>query len=399
MRASIVRFGAWVMLPALALLVLAGCWDRKELNDLALVTAAAIDRTEDDAIVLSVQLFVPRAGMSNQMGSIGTSGGDDMTVVRSAKGKTIAAAMSRLQERFPRKIFWGHSEALIFGESTAKSGIRELVDFFLRFPQPREHANVFVSKGEAKKILELLPPIERNQAEALRELSRSRVGLRITLMDLAEMLISDPGHAVLPLLAILPPPEGKGPQQTIANITGTAVFREDRLIGTLNQQLSRGLLWLRDEIRYSVVTFSPEGSDGYLSFYLLRSHTKLVPRIEGERWSMTVKIRTENDVIENTTALDLLEPDVTRKLEAELERAIERRVGQALERLQHVLRTDVMGFADAFHRKYPREWRKVRDRWDKKLPEVEVGVEVDANILRPGESGSIVTRSGNGKRP
>jgi len=114
---------------------------------------------------------------------------------------------------------------------------------------------------------------------------------------------------------------------------------------------------------------------------------------------MTVKIRTENDVIENTTALDLLEPDVTRKLEAELERAIERRVGQALERLQHVLRTDVMGFADAFHRKYPREWRKVRDRWDKKLPEVEVGVEVDANILRPGESGSIVTRSGNGKRP
>jgi hypothetical protein len=40
----------------------------------------------------------------------------------------------------------------------------------------------------------------------------------------------------------------------------------------------------------------------------------------------------------------------------------------------------------------------VRDRWDEKLPEVEVRVEVDAKILRPGESGSMITRPGDGNR-
>ena len=398
MSASIIRLGARVCLPAIALLSLAGCWDRKEINDLAIVTAAAIDRTEKGAIELSVQVYVPRSGDGAQLGKSGSTGGDERTLVRSATGKTVSEAMSRLQERFPRKIFWGHAEAYIIGEATAKSGIRELVDFFLRFSQPREHANLFVARGEAKKILELIPPLERNQSEVLREMSRSKVGLHTTLKDLAEMLIGDAGNAVLPMLTILPPAEGKDKRLTIAYISGTAVFRGDKMIGALSRPLSRGLLWLRDEVRYSVVTLSPKDSDGYVSFYLLRSHTRLVPRIEGDRWSMTVKVRTEDDVIENTTELDLLDPDVTRKLETELGRMIGRRIEQTLERLQHEMKTDVMGFADAFHRKYPREWRKVRDRWDEKLPEVEVRVEVDAKILRPGESGSMIIRPGDGNR-
>ena len=57
MRASIIRFGVRVCLPAFALLSLAGCWDRKEINDFAIVTAAAIDRTKKGAIELSVQAY------------------------------------------------------------------------------------------------------------------------------------------------------------------------------------------------------------------------------------------------------------------------------------------------------------------------------------------------------
>jgi len=230
-------------------------------------------------------------------------------------------------------------------------------------------------------VLELIPPLERHQAEVLRELSESKVSLHVTLKDLAEMLVGDAGDAALPYLTTLPPPVGKGQQHTIAYIAGTAVFRDDRMIGTLNQQKTRGLMWLRDEIKFSVVTLSPEEADGFISFYLLRSRTKWLPRIEGDRWSMTVEITTEDDVVENTTSLDLLDPEVTRALEAELEREIVRRIELTLKQVQQEMKVDIVGFAEIFHRRYPREWRKVQDRWDEKFPEVEVRVEVDAKIF------------------
>ena len=39
------------------------------------------------------------------------------------------------------------------------------MDFLLRHPEPRGRAYLYVSEGEAKEILELVPNIERYSAE------------------------------------------------------------------------------------------------------------------------------------------------------------------------------------------------------------------------------------------
>lgn len=38
---------------------LSGCWDRTEITDLAIVTAASIDKKDNNQIELSVQVFIP----------------------------------------------------------------------------------------------------------------------------------------------------------------------------------------------------------------------------------------------------------------------------------------------------------------------------------------------------
>ena len=119
MKMMISRCGKWILLLCLGIvsLPLAGCWDRKEINDLALVTAAGIDKTDEEMIELSVQVFVPRSGGGGQLGQTGGTGSGPQSLVRSAAGKTVAEAMARLQERIPRTIFWGHTEVFIFGEA------------------------------------------------------------------------------------------------------------------------------------------------------------------------------------------------------------------------------------------------------------------------------------------
>ena len=43
-----------------SILFLSGCWDRVEVNDLAIVTATAIDKRDDNQIELSIQIFIPK---------------------------------------------------------------------------------------------------------------------------------------------------------------------------------------------------------------------------------------------------------------------------------------------------------------------------------------------------
>ncbi len=365
-------------------LVLTGCWDREEVNDLALITAAGIDKNSDNKIKLSVQVFIPKqsGGGMQEMG--GSDGGK--TLVRSAEGITLADAMAKLQERIPRRIFWGHDEVFIFGEKLAKEGIRDHVDFLMRHPEIRARAYMFVSKKEAKDILGLLPPLERSSSEVLREMARAKIGLDVTLIELDQMLSSEVEAAAMPWVEVLPP-EASGQNEkksTIPYITGTAVFKKDKMIGHIDSQATRGVLWLRNEIRSAVATVKPKGADGFISMVLLRANTTLDPTIADGQWKITLKGETEDDVVQNSTTLKIMNPDISRMLENELRAKIDHHVRAALDQVQKKMNADILGFADAFHRKYPDEWSRVKDRWEEIYPNIEVQVAVKPAVRRPG---------------
>ena len=172
-----------------------------EINDLAIVTGAAIDQKENDQIELSIQVFIPKA-LSSGGGQGGGSGGRKITYTASQTGKNISDALSKLQGKFPREIFWGQCKVFIFGEKLAKKGIQKQMDFLLRHPEPRGRAYVFISEGKAKSILELEPNLERYSAEVLRGILNYRIGMQITIQDIDEMLTGIAQAASIPYVKI-----------------------------------------------------------------------------------------------------------------------------------------------------------------------------------------------------
>jgi spore germination protein KC len=373
----------------MCLLLLSGCWDRVEVNDLALVMGAGFDITEGKNIELSVQVFIPRAGGSNQKGMNGggDGGGGAVTLVRSANGVSIADAMSKLQEKLPRKMFWGHVDIFVLGEKLAKEGIRDHVDFIMRAPQPRGRASVFVSKGTAKQTLEYIPPLERSSAEMLKEMSKLKIGMYVSVNDLSQMLSGDTGAATLPWIEIIPmAQEGQLPY-----VKGTAVFKKDKMVGQIDDKVTRGVLWLRNEIDKAVISFTPKDDKGVVSFYPVRSRTQLIPHIQNDKWSVTAKIETQESLIQNATNLDIMNPKIIKALTGQLEEEIEKRINMALSQGQKKMKVDIFDFAGVFHSKFPKEWKKVKDQWDEKFSEVEVKIEVTSKIIRPG----MITSGGN----
>ena len=377
------RFKKMVILLIIMTPIMSGCWDRVEINDLAIVTAAAIDKKDNDQIELSIQVFIPKS-LSSGGGQGGPGqGGTNTTLVRSAIGSNISDALSKLQSKIPRKIFWGQCKVFIFGEKLSKEGIQEQLDFLLRHPQPRERANVFVSKGKGKPILESVPPMENYSGEVIRELSDLHIGMQVTLQNLDEMLTGKPRAAAIPLVKVLPPEKGQKKLQGIPYIVGTAVFKKDKMTGTMTEKETRGLLWLRDEMESYTVTLNPKGVKGEISLNPVSAKVKVIPQIINDNWKVLVKIDTEGAVIQNGTNLNLSSFKSLKAVEQDFQKDIEKRLEMAFLNTQEK-KADILGLGKEFYRKYPKQFNKIENNWDEIFAEMEVEIDVAAHIRRQG---------------
>ncbi|MFJ7364669.1 Ger(x)C family spore germination protein [Peribacillus frigoritolerans] len=377
------RFKKMFILLIVMTPIVSGCWDRVEINDLAIVTAAAIDKKDNNQIELSIQVFIPKS-LSSGGGQGGPGqGGTDTTLVRSETGSNISDALSKLQSKIPRKIFWGQCKVFVFGEQLAKEGIQEQLDFLLRHPQPRERANVFVSKGKGKPILQSVPPLENYSGEVIRELSDLHIGMQVTLQNLDEMLTGKPRAAAIPLVKILPPEKGQKKLQGIPYIVGTAVFKKDKMTGTMTEKETRGLLWLRDEMESYTVTLNPKGVKGEISLNPVSAKVKVIPQIINDKWKVLVKIDTEGSVIQNGTNLNLSNLKSVKAVERDFQKDIEKRLELAFLNTQDK-KADILGLGKEFYRKYPKQFNKIENNWDEIFAEMEVEIDVAAHIRRQG---------------
>ncbi|MCQ6282570.1 Ger(x)C family spore germination protein [Bacillus sp. EB600] len=367
-----------------SLFFLTGCWDRTEVNDLALIMASGIDKGKKNKIELSVQVFIPspsQGGQQNGMSS-GTSSGQ--TLVRSAEGETIADAMARLQEELTRKIFWGQSEVLLIGEKLAKKGLNDTVDFWVQHPEPRIRADVFVAKGKAKQILESKPVLERDIAQQLREMVKSQIGVKVTMKDLAEMLSSESNAAVLPWVEELPLKYLGSKKNKIPYVNRVAVFKGDKMVGRLNDKATRGILWPRNEMKTGVITISLKNKPGYITLNLIRSRNELVPSITNGKWRMLIKTDADLEVIQNTTKVNLFNPEMIKEAEQRAKQEIEGRERLAFSKAQKKLNADIFRFAESFQREYPKVWKTKKNKWTEIFPEVDVSFKTNLTIERTG---------------
>ncbi|WP_134705203.1 Ger(x)C family spore germination protein [Ammoniphilus sp. YIM 78166] len=370
----------------LGLLILPGCWDRKEVNDIAIVTAVGIDKKGEKTIELTVEFIIPRMVGGGQQGSGGSGGGKPFEV-RSDTGVTLADAMSKLQEKIPRKLFWGHTEVVVIGEALAKEGILEHFDFFSRFVEPRLRSSVFVAK-KASDIMKGVPPLELYTAEQLRELVNLGFGMMVTTKDLLQMLGGEAGAAVMPWVEPAPAlieEEIKEPL-AVLRVNGIAVFKKDKMVGRMDDKVTRGVLWIRNEIKRAVITITPEEADGFISMDMLQAKTELIPKLEDGKLKILIKAETKDDLMQNATNLNVMNPDFIENLEKEAETDLKNRIRMALDQGQKKMNADIFGFAEAFYRNYPKEWEDMKDHWEDLFPQVEVSIEAKVKILRPGLS-------------
>ncbi len=382
---------AFFLLLALLTGILSGCWSRKEISEIAIVLGTGVDLTEDGRIRLTVQIARPTAFVGGgEAGAVGTEAPASWVV--SAEGRTVEEAERYLAMKVPRELYWGHNVILVIGEEMAKKGTRMVTNFFQRERQPRENAWLMVTKGEAKDFLETYSDLAKTSAQAAGFLTRMKTCYAVQLREFAEMLAS---KGVQPTATRVEAKKagitpGPGQEKVFTahkqvELTGAAVFKEDKLIGWLDAYQTRGLLWLKGEaMKGAVIVPSPAEPDKNVSIRILRGSTKVVPEYDGENLRFNVIIKVEGNMVDQQSREDLARPEKIKALKEAVAEAIRQRTAVALEKAQGEYGVDIFGFGEAFHRKYKKAWRELKDRWDEEFTRAEVNVTVDVRIREIG---------------
>jgi len=391
---------------------LEGCWSRREINELAIVLAAGVDSAPDGEILLTVQIARPSSFGGGESGRSGVAGPQQNNLwVISQAGETVYDAQRRLETKVSRNLYWGHTVILVFGEQIARQGIRKAFNFFTRSPGARETIWVLVARGDAKEVLNSHSQLETTSAQGIGAMIRAGVGIPVMLKDLSLMLAGKGINPVLPRVELTASgtPQGPGMKENIPEaenepdhgtqthaemtITGAGVFNDERLVGWLDMMETSGLLWLAGRMKKAEITFpSPNEPGKDFSACIYRSITKIEPFYDGQNIWFDIKMRMDAELWEEQSLEKITEPRIFTAMEESLTRRVEQISRAVLEKAQQDYEVDIFGFGDVWHRKYPRQWPALKDRWNEEFANADVYISVQVHIRRTGLTTNRVSR-------
>ncbi|WP_052088357.1 Ger(x)C family spore germination protein [Paenibacillus wynnii] len=364
-------------------LVLTGCWDRTEINDIAIVMAASFDLLEDGKMLCTYQIANP----STQTGSSEAKGPGQKFVIVSAVGEDVQELLAKAQKQLSRKIFRAHRRIIIIGERMAEHGIGEILDSISRDPSSRIRTFILIVKGgEGQDIIKMGYPFESTPAEGMREMMVN-VG-EVPKILIRDLITASSSEGIEPIVGTIKSLSNKSENEPGFQISGAAILKDLKLSGYLNNEETSGLQWIKGDISNWDIKIKVPGTTGNVSITLTNMRRRIKPIMYGDVIKINLELEGKGVIKENDPNLDLFQPKNINTVQAALQNQVNEQIRQIISKAQKKYKADIFGFGDVIHRKYPRQWKSLEKDWDNKFSMVEAAVTSDLTITDPGIIGA-----------
>jgi spore germination protein KC len=385
-----------LLLSYLALLI-SGCWDQVEIKERAIVVGLGIDKTPEGFVRVTAQIVNFGSSKGEQRTSEGTTGltgtqgssqQNNSVSVLTSTGRSFFDAIHKFIQSSSRRITFTHNRIIVLGNDLAKSGISGILDVMARDSQFRRTNWFLATNNTAREIMELqtglgsIPAKEIDQM--LRNLSNNPLIPPVTLNDFLVDIKSEGKAAVMPLIELEPSDNAGGSASASkVKIEKMAVFKNDRLCGTLTAEESQGLLWLIAKNKGGDVAVpylsskSPNMDQKPVWLKISNGTSKIQPLITHSGLLIKITCQGTGTLIEteefmnNSRTIKQLEIKSARILEREVERTI---------RKSQQFSADFPGFAGFIHGEYPENWRQLKNNWEQEYPRIRTKVGFQINI-------------------
>ncbi|AUS26623.1 Ger(x)C family spore germination protein [Paenibacillus polymyxa] len=373
-------------------LLLTGCVDRTELNELAITTATGIDGHKGDWIN-TYQIIIPSAMTT---GSGGSSTGASQSAVHtfSTHGKTLRETVMKSSLEYPRKLYFAQNNILVIGKKAAEQGIEEIIDIYLRNLDSRETVKVFIANGEARDFLRKLVPPEKIPGQALEKIIErdSKLGSIYPAISMYEFIskISSDSAAGVPEISLV----GSEPEkldsvdvfkETSAKnklkLSGLSIFQKDKRVGFLNEKESMGVSWLNNQIKNTTVNYV----DGNVmsAFLIRKAKVKVTPIKNLNHYYLNVDVKATGDLLSASSQREMKDMQSIHQLQMQAAEIIKLQIQEGWKALQQK-NIDLIGVGNKIHHKYPKDWKKIKETWPEEFANMDIKIGVKMKLARPG---------------
>ncbi|MFA5675752.1 MAG: Ger(x)C family spore germination protein [Christensenellales bacterium] len=391
------------LLCAAALSCAAGCWNKQEPQDLAIIHSMIYDVDEDGQFILTVEIMNP----SDTSGGTDGGGGTTESLIAVGKGESVREAVSNVSKSVEKFVFAGHNKARIFTERFAESEIPNLLDFLCRDHLTDEMPIMIVIKGKTPEEVhfcssgfsDMIGDYFKDLSKIQREHTSKAVF--VTTLDFIKDYLIDgkqPVTGVAELKSQDTPQKSEGQQgggeqqkgdkqqggeKKLVLYEGLAAFKDGKLAGFLNGEETRAYNILINDLGNAYITI-PSG-DGLTVFKIEDSRADITASVNGGDISFYVNIQMILNIREESGGIDISKDQWLKIIEQRFNEKMQEEIKLAIQKVQREFASDIFGFGRHLHLQLPEKWREFKNNWDDYFAKAVFYVTVDSTVNRTGQ--------------
>ena len=365
-----------MVLIVLTCMMLSGCWNYREIDQLSIVAGLCVDKKGENQYEFTVELI--KISGENQTAP--------RSQILSMTGETMFDAARNIISTSGQKLYWSHANILIVSEEIAKEGIATILDWYLRDAETRPDIPIAIASTERAKDIFLMPEQDGDIiSNRLSDTIKNHKGYPnfppVEMWEFANHLGTEGVSAFTPRVVMVSSDKGLPPM-----VDGSAIFHHDKLAGYLSGLETKYALFVRDDIRGGILVEEVEMDDkiGKVSLEIFDSKTSVKPTISGNDITMDIKVETVVAIGEIMGDIDFIDEPGRSILEKEAEESLRENIIAVIKKVQEEYACDIFAFGDEVYKSYPKVWDKIKGNWQNIFPDVQVSVTCDILIENSG---------------
>ena len=420
------------ILSTIILTTLTGCYDYREMNTIAIVSATEINKIGDEYQV-SVQAINPQAPDK-------TAVSQAPFIIYTGTGKTIQEAYRSITLSASRFMYSNHLDLLIINEKIAKENISYLIDYYIRNPGIRTEFYVLISKDD--NILSVTTPIDEISSASIKESIENDykyygVSSRTTFIEFVNMNLNPNQEIVLPTIELVKdtPTEDKNINEEKNNnedinankdkdnnenndknksnnsedknnksnqeenesdgtsnkntekteiknkylLGGYAIFKNNKLVGYLNNKESINYNIITNNIKNTIITYECS-KNKYLAIEITDSSSS----IKTKNNKVSININLKGNINESHCNIDITKNKNIKKISHEIEEKLNKEITNDILNVRDNYHTDIYKFKDIIYKHDYSYYQKIKNNYDEAYQNLDISVKTNIQLVEKG---------------
>ncbi|MEK5645799.1 MULTISPECIES: Ger(x)C family spore germination protein [Paenibacillus] len=340
----------------LIIILLPGCWNSKDIQNMAYVTAIGLDY-ENGKYISYIQVL----NFSNIAVTEGREVGKVLPVwIGNGEGQTISESLSSIYTTSERRVFWGHMKSIVCTDRLLRHNINEVFDLLNRHRENRYNVLLYGTKNPIHEILTEKSILNFSPLETVLESPQQIFTQRSFILPTYEFKVlsqlnESSGTAILPSITIDHNDwyEDKK-DKPMLRIDGAFFFVNRKLSGWLSEEDLKGTRWIQRRMEVSPINV-PDNSDPIANLSLRKPHFVVEPVLEKEKIYFNIRVGLKGSVA-------LLIKDIDEvSLEKQAADVVKQEIIHSF-RKGISIKSDVFMLEDKLYRKHPQKWEELRKK-------------------------------------